>query len=222
MSLAMMELQEIPALGGDPAVRVFEATDLELLATITGRPVAELVARWTGGHRAYIATSEGIPAAFGWVATRAATMGELGLTLRIGADERYLWNFVTLPAFRGRGIYPRLLQDIIATEASRGSERFWIAYAPENHASAAGIRKAGFSHVAELSFGAEGKAAVRLLAPELGARVAALLGVPETTGSLTPCWKCVRAGRGTMYCADGECACDYQRPAVECSEHVAS
>lgn len=223
MSLAMLELNDTPvALATDPTIQVARAADLAALAQATGRGPEEIARRWGEGHRAYVATHNGTPAAFGWVATRTATMGELGVTLQLEGNERYLWNFVTLPAFRGNGIYPRLLQEIIAAESSLGVDRFWIASAPENHASGTGIRKAGFTHVADLSFDAAGKAAVRPRQPGIGARVSALLGVPETDAELTRCWKCVRAGRGTMYCAEGSCECDYQRPTVECADHASS
>lgn len=221
MSLAMMELDEVPRLWPDPEISAAEAVDVEMISALTGRSAEEIERRFAAGHRAYVATWAGIPAAFGWVATRTASMGELGLTLTIDPTDRYLWNFVTLSAFRGRGIYPRLLLEILAAESALGASRFWIAYAPENHASGSGIERAGFTHVAELSFDATGTAAVRPVVEGIGPRVSALLGVPETAAALTPCWKCVRAGRGTMYCAPGECACDYQRPSVECTEHAA-
>lgn len=218
MSLAVIERWEsVQRLEVDPALRVHEESDAGLLASVTGRTSEEIERRQAAGHRAYLARQGGEPAAYGWVATRTATLGELGLTLHVGPEERYLWNFVTLRAWRGRGIYPRLLQAIIAAESRLGALRYWIAYAPENHASAAGIRKAGFTKVAELSFSTGGGAAVRPLEPGDGVRVAALLGVDGSATALSPCWKCVRAGRGAMSCAEGECACDYQRPETACA-----
>jgi hypothetical protein len=97
------------------------------------------------------------------------------------------------------------------------AERFWIAYAPENHASGAGIMKAGFVDLAELSFDGSGRAALRSLLPG-GARVASrVLGLPEAREALAPCWRCVRARRGSMSCASGQCRCDYQRPTSGCA-----
>jgi hypothetical protein len=56
--------------------------------------------RFDAGHRAYVALLNGRPAAWGWVATRSADIGELGATFAIPAGERYLWNFVTLASHR--------------------------------------------------------------------------------------------------------------------------
>jgi len=174
-----------------------------------------MAGRFAAGHRAYVAWYQDEPAAWGWVATRSAHIGELGSTFLIPAGERYLWNFVTLNAHRGRGIYPRLLDAIVRAESGEAL-RFWVAYAPENHASGGGIRKAGFAAVAELSFDAGGRPAVRAMAHD-GAAAAQVLGLPEAQEALAPCWRCVRAGRGNMFCAPGSCQCDYQRPEADCA-----
>jgi hypothetical protein len=84
------------------------------------------------------------------------------------------------------------LLDAIVRAESRESERIWIAYAPENHASGAGIRKAGFVALAELSFEPLGAAAVRGTVPGGGRAAARLLGLPEAREALAPCWRCVR------------------------------
>jgi hypothetical protein len=185
------------------------------MALLQRRTAAEMQARFDAGHRAYVARIGGEPAAWGWVATREARIGELDTTVRLPFDERYLWNFVTLPAFRGRGVYPRLLQEIVRAESSSAT-RFWIAYAPENHASGAGIRKAGFTALAELSFDRQGRAALKSLAPD-GARTVGRVLPLEEAADVTPCWRCVRAGRSTMYCPDGRCQCDYQQPKSGCT-----
>jgi GNAT superfamily N-acetyltransferase len=193
------------------------SNDAALLARLLGKPLEAVKARFADGHRAYVARLHGTPAAFGWVATRFATIGELGLTLRLPAAHGYLWNFVTLPEFRGRGIYPRLLQSIVDAESA--SEWLWIMHAPENRASGIGIAKAGFLPVAEVAFDANERIGIRELRPGAEAIVARLLGAQPAAGALTPCWKCVRAGRGAMACVGGDCHCDYQRPHIEC--HVA-
>jgi GNAT superfamily N-acetyltransferase len=195
---------------------VHRVEDAALMAVLQGRDEKDIARRFDAGHRVYVATCDGQGAAWGWVATRTAEIGELGAAFTLPAGERYLWNFVTLESYRGRGIYPRLLEAIVRKE-SREAERFWIAYAPENHASGAGIRKAGFVDLAELSFDAAGHAALRALLPG-GARVASrVLGLPEAQEALAPCWRCVRAGRGSMSCASGECRCDYQQPKSGCA-----
>jgi ribosomal protein S18 acetylase RimI-like enzyme len=205
-----------PQLEPLPGLTVHRETDAATMATLQGRSGDEMVRRFALGHRAYVARLHGEPAAWGWVATRTAEIGELGSSFEVPPGERYLWNFVTLRTHRGLGIYPRLLEAIVRAESCE-AERFWIAYAPENHASGAGIRKAGFVALAELSFDAAGRAALRGLAPGGGAIASRVLGLPEVQDALTPCWRCVRAGRGEMACAEGACACDYQKPEVHCA-----
>ena len=198
-----------------PDLDVRPTDDPAFMAALQGRTHEEMAARFADGHRAYVAWLAGEPAAWGWAATRTARLGELDAAFAVPDGERYLWNFVTLAAHRGRGIYPRLVDAIVRAEAPE-ADRFWIAYAPENHASGAGIRKAGFVPVAELSFDAGGRPAVRAEAGGDGAEAAAVLGLPVATTPLAPCWRCARAGR-LHACAPGTCACDYQRPNVECA-----
>ena len=210
----------LPELPPVPGLRVARSDDVALLARLQGRDRASLAARLASGHHAYVAWLDAEPAAWGWVATQTADIGELGATLRLPAGERYLWNFVTLSSHRGHGIYPRLLDAIVRAESA---VQCWIAYAPENRASGAGIRKAGFTTLAALSFDAAGRPAVQERHPGGGAAAARLLGLPHVAGALAPCWRCVRArragggGHGAMTCAAGTCRCDYQQPTSGCA-----
>jgi GNAT superfamily N-acetyltransferase len=208
-----------PPMDALPGLAVRREESTVVMAALQGRTEAEMQRRFDAGHRAYVGWRDGAPAAFGWVATRTADIGELGSSFAIPAGERYLWNFVTLPTHRGQGIYPRLLEAIVRGEsrAESPAERFWIAYAPENHASGAGIRKAGFVALAELSFDASGRAALQELTPGGGRIASRVLGLPEATDALAQCWRCVRAGRGSMSCAPERCRCDYQVPKSGCA-----
>lgn len=190
-------------------------TDPAVMARLQGKPIEEMTRRFARGHRAYVGCWNGAPVSWGWVATRDAEIGELRITFAIAAGERYLWNFVTLASHRGLGIYPRLLNEIVTAESS-DAERFWIAYAPENKASASGIRKAGFVPVAELSFGANGGPAVRVLSPA-EPTAARMFDLPQVS-DLSACWRCGRARNTTETgCATStSCCCDYQRPEVPC------
>ncbi len=203
-----------------PGLAVHRELDASTMAQIQSRSVAEIEARFAGGHRAYIATLHGAVAAWGWVATSAASIGEVQATFSLAPHDRYLWNFVTLVAYRGRGIYPRLLDAIVAAESVEG-ERFWIAFAPENRASGSGIEKAGFTLVAELSFDGAGKPVVRDIRDGGGSAAAQLLGIPEITGAVAQCWRCARSGHPSeSSCATGSCACDYQQATKPCNEDI--
>ena len=111
MPFAMLHRDDVsPALIPLAGFEVHQVWDAEFMARLQGRAVEEMSARFDAGHRAYVAWRNEEPAAWGWVATTSARIGELDASFMIAARERYLWNFVTLPAHRGLGIYPRLLQ----------------------------------------------------------------------------------------------------------------
>ena len=199
-----------------PGLTVRREDDVLLMSSLQERTREEIERRFTSGHRAYVAFVDDQPAAWGWVATRSAAIGEMSMTFEIPAGDRYLWNFVTLPSHRGKGIYPRLLDAIVRAE-SREADRFWIAYAPENRASASGIMKAGFVAIAELSFDTDQTPALKALLPGGGAIASRMFGVAEASAELRQCWRCARAGRPGMKCEAGACECDYQKPRSGCA-----
>jgi GNAT superfamily N-acetyltransferase len=191
--------------------------DAAILARLAHLEVAEVQRRMGEGHRPYVAWLDQQPVAYGWVATQIAYVGELDLTIALPQADRYLWDFATLPAWRGRGIYPRLLQAILMAEPS-AVERFWIIAAPENRASSAGITKAGFTSVAHLSFQHHGQPGLVPMAED--GRVAAaatLLHVPLLNANpklaLSPCWHCaIEARQDGREVADLAC---WPAPSIE-------
>ena len=187
----------LPTLPRLPGMRARATTEPRPLAWLTALDPLDIRDRLASGHRPYVARLDDVPVAYGWVAGAGATIGELGVSFTLPRGDRYLWDFVTLPAWRGRGIYPHLLRAIITAEAAAGAARLWIIHAPENPASARGITKAGFAPVGELSFRAAGGAGFHPFDDPTRARVgAALLGVPLLDGvgqaaePLAPCWHC--------------------------------
>lgn len=206
-----------PALAPLDGLEVRIETRADVMALLQSRSEAEMSRRLAEGHRAYVASRSGQPAAWGWVATRTAHIGELASTFTIPKDHRYLWNFVTHTAHRGLGIYPRLLDAIVRAEQS-DVERFWVVYAPENHASGAGIRKAGFTDIALLSFNRYGQPAVADIVNGGATLAAQFLNLPAVNGVLAQCWRCAkRAAPRSSSCHAGPCACDYQRVEAGCA-----
>ncbi len=217
MPIAIRQFHDIPeAFSPLPGLAVRRELSASVMAALQGRSEQEMQRRFDAGHRSYVACRDGATAAWGWVATSSAEIGEVGSAFLIPPGERYLWNFVTLPAHRGLGIYPRLLDAVVRAELPE-AERFWIVYAPENHASGRGIQKAGFRTVAELSFDSVGRAAVSGITADAAAIASRILGVAQSADQLAQCWRCARAGRGSMSCPPGECRCDYQLPASGCA-----
>jgi GNAT superfamily N-acetyltransferase len=178
----------IPPLPGFTAA---PARDWHELAEINHLPYAAAIDRRNDGHRPYVARIHGQPVAYGWLATSKISIGELDIHVELPPEDRYLWDFATLPGWQGRGLYPRLLQSILEQEI-QNAKRFWIIHAPENLPSGAGMSKAGFEFVGQLSFTLDGSVG---LAPypdsveraHIGAN---LLQVPIIESVLAPCWSC--------------------------------
>ena len=134
-----------------PSLSSFSAhpsADAQLIARLTNRLQQAFVARFQAGDRLYLASMNDIPVAYGWVATQEGRISELQWAFALPARNCYLYNFFTPPEWRGRGIYPHLLQAIIRQESS--FDHFWIGYMPDNTASGRGISKAGFQVVSDL------------------------------------------------------------------------
>jgi len=77
-------------------------------------------------------------------------VGELGLTVRLLPDEAYIWDCVTLPAYRRHGLYVALLGYITRTLRAEGVGTFWIGADADNEASLGGFARAGFTALADL------------------------------------------------------------------------
>jgi hypothetical protein len=178
----------IPSLSGFSAG---PALNWNELAEINHLSPAEVIDRRNDGHCPYVARMYGQPVACGWLASTKVSIGELDINVELPSDDRYLWDFATLPDWQGRGLYPRLLQSILEQEI-QNAKRFWIIHAPENLPSGAGMSKAGFEFVGQLSFTVDGKVGLAPYADSAErARIGAdLLQVPIIKSVLAPCWNC--------------------------------
>ena len=167
------------------------AFDWHELAEINRLTYAEIIDRCNDGHRPYVARMDGQPVAYGWLATSKISIGELSINVELPPDDRYLWDFATLPNWQGRGLYPRLLQSILEQEI-QNAKRFWIIHAPENIPSGVGMSIAGFEFVGQLSYTIDGKVGLAPYSDSTDrARIGAdLLQVPLIEEILAPCWNC--------------------------------
>lgn len=179
----------LPALPQLDGFRADISRDEQLLAALCRLDKAEIRRRFDAGHRPFVGHLKETAVAYGWLAAQEAAIGELGLAFRLPPGHRYLWDFATLPAWRGQGIYPHLLQAILRQEMA--ATTFWIIRAPENGASGSGIRKAGFTAVGRLSLLGNGRAGLAPFIDRERAQLgAALLGVPLVETNLFLCWHC--------------------------------
>lgn len=83
---------------------------------------------------------------FGWVTRGPRWIGGVRMALR--PDRVFLFNFHTVAAHRGRGLYPALLRAIRGVLASARVAEAIIDVNVRNVASAKGIEKAGFAPIA--------------------------------------------------------------------------
>ena len=150
MSLyTLTNLNNFPPINKPVGLIIEENSDIQLLSILGNISVDDVRSRLANDHLAFVAYINNQPAAFGWMARGKAKIGELNHEFVLPHGNRYLWNFRTLEAFRGLGIYPALLQYIIRFEKQKAN-RFWIIHAPENNSSLKGIKKAGFEYVGRL------------------------------------------------------------------------
>jgi RimJ/RimL family protein N-acetyltransferase len=166
----------LPTLPPLPGFTAAPADDDRALAALARLGIDEMMALRHAGNRPYIVRLAGELVAHGWSTDSTVEIGELGLRFTLPPGERYLWGFATEERWRGRGVYPRLLQAILRLEEA-GDARYWIGHEPDNAASARGILRAGFRRVGDVFRLPTGRLALVPVGPIERARVgAALLG----------------------------------------------
>src|SRR3954463_8268523 len=179
----------LPVLPLQPGLTVEVVVADAALANLNQISVAEALKRVRQGNRPYVAHVGGEPVGYGWVAPREASLGGGRVRFPVPATRRSLWDFATRPAWRGRGIYPLLLQAILAAERAE-AERFLILHEWYNRASRRGIAKAGFQAAATIVFLGpaldDGLGLVPYDRSERAPDVARFLGLPLLPGEEKP------------------------------------
>jgi GNAT superfamily N-acetyltransferase len=87
---------------------------------------------------------------YGWVSTAAEWIGETQVEVRPARGEAYIWNCVTLPEHRRKGVFGALLRAIKAQLKGDGRGRVWIGSLSDPAESA--FPKAGFVPVLRMDF----------------------------------------------------------------------
>jgi GNAT superfamily N-acetyltransferase len=104
-----------------------------------------VAARLQRGCRCFAAGIGSEVAGYGWVSTAPEWIGELQLEITPPRGEAYIWNCVTLPAHRQKGVFGALLKAIKAQLKSDGLNRVWIGSAEDPAEKA--VLAAGFAPV---------------------------------------------------------------------------
>ncbi len=93
----------LPSLPSAPGATMAPSRDEALIAALMDSDIESVRERLCHGHQPWLVRIAGEPAGWGWVAGSAAEIAELGIALTLPPGDRYLWDFVTQPSWRGRG-----------------------------------------------------------------------------------------------------------------------
>jgi GNAT superfamily N-acetyltransferase len=90
-------------------------------------PDGDLVAtRLARGCLCFGVWIEGSVAGYGWLSTGPEWIGELQLEIKPRQREAYIWNCVTIPEHRRRGVFRSLVMGMTAAARRLGARRVWI------------------------------------------------------------------------------------------------
>ena len=129
------------------------AADIDELAVAMNLPSPELVRqRLLGNRRCFSLRANGQIASYGWVTFGPEHVGELERHFFLHDDEAYIWDCVTLPAWRGQRLYSALLSHIIYRLHQESVPRLWIGASRQNQPSVRGFTNAGFNPVIDLTY----------------------------------------------------------------------
>lgn len=88
---------------------------------------AELVRlRFARGCRCFAVLLDGGVAGYGWLSTGPEWIGELQVEVRPRKAEAYIWNCVTLPEHRRKGVFRSVVAGIAEAARRTGVTRAWI------------------------------------------------------------------------------------------------
>ena len=90
-------------------------------------PDGDLVApRLARGCLCFAVWIEGAVGGYSWLSTGPEWIGELQLEIRPREREAYIWNCVTVPEHRRRGVFRSLVVGTSAAARRLGARRLWI------------------------------------------------------------------------------------------------
>jgi GNAT superfamily N-acetyltransferase len=128
-----------------------EAEDLAArMAELRGQDPEEHRGRLRAGHFVvYAIGRDGELQSWGWatapVGAPQDAPWESGIRMRVHPGTGFMWDFFTLPAYRGRGLYKLLLRRSAEQCFVRGAKRAWGYAEVSNTASRRGIMGADYA-----------------------------------------------------------------------------
>ena|GEM_PF-6139928 len=100
--------------------------------------------RLKNGDICCCAIFEGEIVSYCWIALHRACVGEIGKTIILNNKEIYLYDAFTKPAYRGNGLFPKILSVILSYGRVKGYQRALIFALSSNISSIAAIKKTDF------------------------------------------------------------------------------
>jgi GNAT superfamily N-acetyltransferase len=97
---------------------------------------------------------DGALGGYGWLSTGPEWIGELQLEIKPREREAYIWNCVTVPEHRRRGVFRSLVVGMVAAARRLGVRRVWIgsvAIPAEQALAPIGFRPALYFDVARVA-----------------------------------------------------------------------
>lgn len=90
-------------------------------------PDADVIApRFARGCLCFAVRAAGAIGAYGWLSTGPEWIGEIQLEIKPREREAYIWNCVTMPEHRRRGMFGALVTGMLLAAARLGARRIWI------------------------------------------------------------------------------------------------
>jgi len=137
----------LPDSGGPrPVVTELASGRTAPLEAAMGAEGALVAPRLARGCRCFAAWRDQEVVGYGWVSTAPEWIGELGLEIRPGPGEAYVWNCVTLTPHRRQGVFRALLRALVNWAREARIERLWIGSLEAAGADRA-VADAGFEPV---------------------------------------------------------------------------
>ena len=105
------------------------------------------------GEKFWTAQQNGHIVSYCWATQEAVEIGEIHSLIRPRRDEIYLYDAFTFTEYRGRNLYPTLLQRILVHSREATLRRALIFVMSDNIASIRGVEKAGFKEFQRVTYG---------------------------------------------------------------------
>lgn len=103
-------------------------------------------------HECYVAMKEDEVAGYGWVAREQLFLDSVEKDFKLKKEEVFIHSCYVLQKFRGFGIYPAMLSNILQDCKEEGIKSVFIGVDSSNNGSKRGIEKAGFEYWETLKF----------------------------------------------------------------------